>query len=102
MEFVGRILYNYRTIKENQEKQKKEQQKNCYIATMVYNNIDHPNVERLRTYRDEVLLLNNFGYLLVKYYYKISPWVVKKFGKYNLLHSSAKFIIEEIILKHVK
>ncbi|MGE4346739.1 MAG: phospholipase D-like domain-containing protein [Flavobacteriaceae bacterium] len=99
--FYSRV-FNYRANKEKEEQQKKEQDKNCYIATMVYNDIYHPNVERLRNFRDEVLLLNTFGKIFVKYYYKISPWIVEKFGKYKLLHIIAKSIIEKIILNHIK
>lgn len=84
------------------KKKEKENTQSCYIATMIYNDINHPNVERLRYFRDEVLLLNTFGKIFVKYYYKISPWVVEKFGRYKLLHIVAKSIIEKIILKHIK
>lgn len=84
------------------KKKEKENTQSCYIATMIYNDINHPNVERLRNFRDEVLLLNTFGKIFVKYYYKISPWVVEKFGRYKLLHIVAKSIIEKIILEHIK
>lgn len=98
------IFYGYKlqSVKEKTIQKTHNNNNSCYIATMVYNDINHPNVERLRNFRDEVLLLNTFGKIFVKYYYKISPWVVEKFGRYKLLHIVAKSIIEKIILKHIK
>ena len=51
----------------------------CYIATMAYGGYDHPQVLKLRKYRDRVLLNNKLGVLFVKIYYYISPKFVKIF-----------------------
>ncbi|MCM1264075.1 MAG: J domain-containing protein [Butyrivibrio sp.] len=53
----------------------------CYIATAVYGSYDCPEVWTLRRYRDYVLLSNIFGRLFVKFYYRLSPSIVRWFGK---------------------
>ena len=50
--------------------------KSCYIATLVYEDIEHPNVNALRKYRDDVLSENFFGRLFIYFYYKISPHTI--------------------------
>jgi len=58
----------------------------CYIATMAYRDIDHPQVEYLRTFRDERLLNYRIGELFVKYYYKYSPKLVERLRDYQLVN----------------
>ena len=55
-----------------------EGKKVCYIATMVYEDINHPKVELLRQFRDDVLNKYFLGRNFIKYYYKYSPRVVEK------------------------
>lgn len=51
--------------------------KSCYVATMVYKDIDHPKVELLRRYRDNKLSKHILGMKIIKFYYAYSPkWVV--------------------------
>lgn len=57
---------------------------NCYIATLVYNDIEHPKVNLLRTYRDTVMSKNVFGKLFIKIYYKTSPKLVEILRPYSL------------------
>lgn len=66
------------------EKQVPEQPKNtngCYIATSIYGNYDCPNVWILRRYRDFHLKSTWYGRFFIKIYYRISPTMVKCFGK---------------------
>lgn len=53
----------------------------CYIATCVYGSYDCPHVWVLRRYRDNKLARTFFGRLFIKVYYKISPELVRRFGK---------------------
>ena len=53
----------------------------CYIATAVYGSYDCPEVWTLRRFRDYVLAPTWYGRLFVKFYYAVSPTVVKWFGK---------------------
>lgn len=67
---------------------KQSNNKNCYVATLAYKDINHPQVEYLRNYRDEFLIHYYIGKIFVKYYYRYSPKIVKylkPFEKINIL-----------------
>lgn len=63
---------------------KQKNKSGCYIATAVYGSYDCPEVWTLRRFRDTVLDKFWCGRLFVKYYYAISPTIVKWFGQSNL------------------
>jgi len=42
---------------------------NCFVATSAFENQDHPTVNRLRQYRDDVLSQSQVGRMLVHTYY---------------------------------
>lgn len=67
-------------IKEHDNSFKKvsDEKGGCYIATMVYEDYNHPQVLKLRDFRDNVLLKYNWGKMFVDLYYKNSPWFVEK------------------------
>lgn len=46
---------------------------NCFIATAVYEDYNHPQVMILRQFRDKYLLQNKNGKKFVELYYKYSP-----------------------------
>ena len=54
--------------------------KHCYIATCVYGSYDCPEVWVLRRYRDYKLSTTWYGKLFIKFYYFVSPKLVKLFG----------------------
>jgi hypothetical protein len=49
----------------------------CYIATMAYGDYDHPQVMKLRRFRDDVLSESAFGRMFIKVYYALSPRFVR-------------------------
>lgn len=49
----------------------------CFIATAVYGDYDHPNVQRLRTYRDQVLARSPAGRRFIAWYYANGPKMVR-------------------------
>lgn len=53
----------------------------CYIATCVYGSYDCPSVFVLRRFRDNVLASVWAGRIFIKFYYSVSPVLVKLFGK---------------------
>lgn len=53
----------------------------CYIATAVYGSYDCPEVWTLRRFRDYTLSETWYGRSFIKFYYTISPTIVKWFGK---------------------
>jgi len=68
----------------------------CYIATMVYNDYNHPQVIKLRRFRDNFLLNNSIGVFFVKLYYKYSPYFVKRMKDYRLINSILRKILNTI------
>ena len=55
----------------------------CYIATCVYGSYDCPQVWTLRRFRDDGLRKCVLGRAFVKLYYKTSPQLVQKLGRYE-------------------
>ena len=53
----------------------------CYIASCVYSSYDCPQVWTLRRYRDDILSNSCWGRAFIKIYYKVSPVLVRIFGK---------------------
>ena len=63
----------------------------CYVATAIYGSYDCPQVWTLRRYRDYRLASSWYGRLFIRFYYSISPTVVRWFGKtkwFNLFWKS--------------
>lgn len=78
---------NAKALAWHQQQQKKKE--GCYIATMAYGDYDHPQVIRLREFRDQKLAKTWFGRSFIWLYYKYSPLMVQKL-KNN--HTMNKFI----------
>ena len=49
----------------------------CYIATMVYEDYDHPKVMVLRNFRDTFLTKYFLGRVFIRWYYRYSPSLVE-------------------------
>ena len=71
----------------------------CYIATCVYGSYDCPEVWVLRRYRDNTLDNNFFGKAFIKFYYILSPTIVKLFGEQNWFIRAFKAILNKIVNK---
>lgn len=89
----------YLEIKNNFNGQitKKEENKNCYIATMVYGNPNNVNVIILRHYRDNYLNKHFLGRTFVNIYYKISPSMVRHL-KHNYI---VRNLIRTVLTRHI-
>ena len=64
----------------------------CFIATSLYGDCNHPKVMTLRRFRDDVLSPKYIGRVFIKLYYKYSPKFVEKLSiesKSNLLLNNA-------------
>ena len=53
----------------------------CYVATCVYGSYDCPQVWTLRRYRDYMLAKSFGGRTFIRFYYAVSPTIVKWFGQ---------------------
>ena len=58
--------------------QKKE---GCFIATVCYGSADCPEVILLRSFRDQVLMGQRLGRVLIQFYYSVSPVVAEWLAK---------------------
>lgn len=69
----------------------------CYVATLVYKDNNHPKVDYLRNYRDNNL--NNYvlGRYFIVLYYKFSPEFVKFIKPYKKLHRLIEFLLNVFI-----
>ena len=59
---------------------KKASSGGCYVATAVYGSYDCPEVWTLRRFRDNYLQEHILGKVFVRFYYAISPTIVRWFG----------------------
>lgn len=90
-------------IQKEKIKLKSEQKKdNCYIATCVYGDLNHPNTIEFRKFRDKFLNHFLFGRLFVTFYYLVSPKFVRLINNKPKLKKISKYIIEKIRLNIVK
>lgn len=57
----------------------------CFVATATYRDENHPDVQYLRTFRDQYLLMCKFGIYSVKIYYKIGPYLARIVAQHDIL-----------------
>jgi len=68
----------------------------CYIATCVYGSYDCPQVWTLRRFRDYTLNNTWYGRVFIKYYYAVSPTLVRWFGNKRWFRSFWKKQLDKI------
>ncbi len=66
---------------------------NCFIATLCYNNFNHPNVILLRQFRDKSLSPYYLGKSFVDFYYLVSPSFVNHIRNKKKIIYLIKFLI---------
>ncbi len=69
----------------------------CYIATCVYGTYDCPEVWTLRRYRDYTLDTTWYGKVFIKFYYAISPTLVKLLGNKKWFIYSWKKALDKVV-----
>ena len=75
---------------------------NCFIATVCYENFNHPNVILLRKFRDNSLYSCNLGKFMVNIYYRLSPSISNYLRDKRIVILSIKFIILYPLTKFIK
>jgi len=70
----------------------------CFIATALYGSDNHPYIETLREFRDEVLMSSAWGNKLVNFYYRHSPSVACFLEEHDVARKLAKGIITPLVL----
>ena len=71
----------------------------CYVATSIYGSYDCPEVWTLRRFRDNTLAKSIPGRLFIKFYYAVSPTVVKYFGETKLFKNFFKPRLDKLVSK---
>ena len=69
----------------------------CYIATAVYGTYDCPELWVLRRFRDYGLRKSTFGRAFVRFYYAISPSLVRRFRNASGVKHASKFILDLLV-----
>lgn len=90
---INKKLFEIRNNKKNSQ--------NCYVATMLYTDINHPKVEFLRQFRNEKLSKNILGKKFIKEYYNYSPKVVSYLSNKKAINFFLRSILD-IIIKILK
>ena len=71
----------------------------CYIATCVYGSYDCPEVWTLRRFRDDTLSKSRFGRAFIRFYYAVSPKIVKLFGNARWFKKLCKPIVDRLVAR---
>ena len=71
----------------------------CYVATSIYGSYDCPEVWTLRRFRDNTLAKTIPGRLFIKFYYAVSPTVVKYFGDTKVFKNFFKLRLDKLVSK---
>ncbi len=71
--------------------------KDCFVATVAYGDIDHPDLDLLRHFRDHVLIRSDIGRHFVALYYRIGPHLARFISGYPVLRRITRFGIRRTI-----
>lgn len=80
--------------KTNAQKSGPVQSRSCFIATAAYGDIDAPEVDQLRAFRDRSLLTNPLGRGLVKVYYRVSPPIARLIARKPTLRMATRKVLD--------
>lgn len=65
----------------------------CFLATCVYGGYENKEVQILERYRDDVLSKTQIGAVLVRLYYQVSPWLVKRVERHDLFKRIVRAVV---------
>lgn len=86
-------------ITEDQQERTSNSSGGCYVATCVYGSYDCPSVWTLRRFRDDCLSKTIGGRLFIRFYYGISPTIVKWFGDTKIFKHFWKTILDRLVIR---
>ncbi|WMX16512.1 CFI-box-CTERM domain-containing protein [Aureispira sp. CCB-E] len=69
----------------------------CYIATMAYGDYDHPQVLKLREFRDTILQKSIMGRAFIKFYYRFSPSLVEMLKNSKRTNKFIRTLLDKFI-----
>lgn len=89
----------YNTNEERNVSQESSSSGGCYVATCVYGSYDCPEVWTLRRFRDNTLANSIVGRLFIKFYYTVSPTIVKWFGNTEVFKNFWKIWLDKLVTR---
>lgn len=96
-ELENQYKNNLTTIYSLKQQISSNSQPDCYIATMAYGSHDHPQVLKLRHFRDNVLSKSYLGKVFIKLYYASSPHMVEVLSEYKSVHTFIRKALNKLI-----
>lgn len=75
--------------------------KKCFVATVIYEDIDSYEVRILREWRDEVLQNYYLGRVFIKYYYKFGKKISETIEPHPRLRNFLKQVLDRFIKKYI-
>ena len=90
-------VYGYPQAAANPQGRSNKSSGGCYIATAVYGSYDCPQVWTLRCFRDYFLAGRWYGRAFIKFYYAVSPTMVKYFGETKLFKRYFKSRLDKFV-----
>jgi hypothetical protein len=69
----------------------------CFVASVAYDDPNHPDVMFLRSFRDNVLSQSAYGQSFTAWYWKHGPELAKFVGKSAVLRNGSRLIISGIV-----
>jgi hypothetical protein len=91
-------LINQTMSELNGEPEAEAMDQHCFIATAAFGSALHPSVDRLRLFRDRILLQSKFGRYFVDSYYRHSPPIARVIADSNILKASVRVLLIPVII----
>lgn len=76
-----------------------ERPNGCYVATAVYRSYDCPPVWVLRRFRDKALAPSRAGRAFIRFYYAVSPALVRRFGRSQLFRGACRALLDPLVAR---
>lgn len=98
-----RFVENYAALSELQTTikralaQRNSSSGGCYVATMAYGSYEHPQVLKLRWFRDQYLSSSVPGRWFIKTYYRYSPSLVNRLKGHERINVAVRACLDRLI-----
>jgi tetratricopeptide (TPR) repeat protein len=69
----------------------------CFVATAVYGDIDHPDVCQLRRFRDETLHRSTLGRAFIAWYYRYGPSLAEHVEERPAFKRGIRWVLEQFV-----
>ena len=76
---------------------KQRENKNCFVATACYGDINAPEVNALREWRDDILANHIFGRVFIRLYYRHGPYLAAWINKHRATIPLARRFLNYIV-----